>query len=99
MTDVVGGSANGSGLDGVLRGTAVHARMILEACLVTADRMEGVQGVHEALFMEALIASVRHDQMVESPSSLGYNSDTSDRMEFGYDHHDYQSNGVTYTGH
>lgn len=99
MTDVVGGSENGSSLDGILRGTAVHARMILEACLVSADRMAGTQGIHEALFMEALVASVRHDQAVESPSSLGYNHDRSDRGERSFDHHDYQSTGVTYTGH
>jgi|TARA_B100000497_G_scaffold83345_1_gene92897 hypothetical protein len=98
VTDVIGGVKEVVTLDKVMRGTAVHARMILESCLVTADRMAGVEGIHERLFMESLIASVRHDQMQESPSSLGYNYDKSDRMDRGYDHHDWQNTGVTYNG-
>ncbi len=77
---------------------AVHARTILEACLVSADRMRGVQGLHEALFLEALIASVRHDQMVSSPDTLGYNRDRSDSQGRGWDHHDFTNTGVTYNG-
>lgn len=96
MTDVIGGIKEVVTLDTVMRGTAVHARMILESCLVTADRMQGVEGIHERLFIEALIASVRHDQMQESPQTLGYNYDKSDRMDRGYDHHDWQNSGVTY---
>ena len=98
MTDVIGGLPGQ--VEKVMKGTPVHARTLLEACLVSADRMKGVQGPHEALFMDALIASVRHDQRMSSADTLGYNSDPNNRSVWpsGADDVDWRITGVPYNG-
>ena len=98
MTCVIGGLPNQ--VEKVIKGTPVHARTLLEACLVSADRMKGAQGPHEALFMDALIASVRHDQKQDAPDTLGYNRDTynHDIVPSSSDDVDWRITGVPYNG-
>jgi len=98
MTDVIGGLPGQ--VEKVMKGTPVHARTLLEACLVSADRMKGAQGPHEALFMDALIASVRHDQKQDSPDTLGYNFDTNNRniVPSSTNDVDWRITGVPYNG-
>ena len=98
MTDVIGGLPGQ--VEKVMKGTPVHARTLLQACLVSADRMRGVQGMHESLFMESLIASVRHDQKQDSPDTLGYNKDNNNKtiLPSSVDDVDWRTTGVPYNG-
>lgn len=98
MTDVIGGLPGQ--VEKVMKGTPVHARTLLEACLVSADRMKGSPGTHEAFFLDALIASVRHDQKQDAPDTLGYNGDPNNRniMPNSLDDVDWRITGVPYNG-
>lgn len=97
MTCIVGGLPNQ--IEKVMQGSLVHARTLTEACLVTADRMNGVEGIHERLFEQSLMASIRFDQKQESPDTLGYNSDTDSQVTTPYDDDiDWRITGVNYNG-
>jgi len=98
MTDVIGGLPGQ--VEKVMKGNPVHARTLLEACLVSADRMRNVQSSHEALFMDSLIASIRHDQKLSSAETLGYNSDPNNATVWpqGADDIDWRITGVPYYG-
>ncbi len=56
-------------------GGPVHSETLLEACLSVAEsRQDDSLGVHKALFMERLQASVSHDRKFRA-QMLGYNGD------------------------
>lgn len=63
-----------------------HAETIVEACLAQAElRLPDSKGVHLALFMKALTASVDIDRKIGIPDSLGYNGDGSERARDEWD--------------
>ena len=75
MTDVIGGSKVAS-LGPFIEGGDVHVRTLLEACLAEVEKSQGiVGGPHELAFREAMVASVRFDQALDSPSTLGVDRD------------------------
>lgn len=67
-------------------GGPVHRETMLEACLMVAEtRMNDMSGVHRALFMERLMASVSHDRKFQ-PQLLGYNGNRrEDPRAYQYD--------------
>lgn len=72
---------------------------LVEACLCAAEEQSGQLGLHSNLFLECLQAAVGEDRKVNSPDTLGYNRDNSDRpMDPGWSWHDGDENLVTYTG-
>lgn len=80
-----------------------HAPTWTEAVLAEAEssRWGNRSGFHEERFRERLMASISHDQQVNSPQTLGYNGDRSD-VPLGGDHlywaHQNSWNVVTYDG-
>lgn len=56
------------------RGGPVYSRLLLEACLLCSDEIDGAKSSpHEARYFDALMAAVNHDRMVEAPETLGSN--------------------------
>ena len=99
------GTPASSGVGTILRGGEVHARLIKEACLMIAEEMEnnlhGSRNPHYQSFMEALVASVGHDRMLESPDSLGRDRRLGERLptsdHYG-NYHEFDDNIVTING-
>lgn len=82
-------------------GGQFHAQTIIESCLAAAELQAGIaEGPHTVEAAQLLGRSIAHDQKVNSPSSLGYNSDRSDRGRGEWtNHHEYSEQLVTYTGY
>jgi len=83
-------------------GGAAHAQTFVESCLAMAEqRGDDMAGVHRALFMERLAASIAQDKK-NKPQKLGYNADRSDgltnrgRWPWRDDAYTVTYNGVTY---
>jgi hypothetical protein len=53
-------------------GGAAHAQTILEACLAASERLYGVPGLHNTLYLAALEQSKMHDRRLK-PRTMGYN--------------------------
>jgi hypothetical protein len=78
-------------------GGQAHAQTLVESCLLACDElMKRDARIRTESFYRCLTASVGFDRRVNSPASLGYNSDRGMRSRSG-DYRDLRSNVVTYT--
>jgi len=68
----------------VIYGGDAHFQTFLEAMKAAADvYLRRRNKPHEALFQERLVASIRYDQQLISPPTMGYNRDSSSRLSGG----------------
>lgn len=96
MSDLIGVVASAPNTKS--RGGPQIGRLLLEACYLSCDEMEGVSNSpHQPRFTEALVSAVQEDRMKEAPDTLGYMRDSSGEHELCY-RYDRQAGVTTYNG-